>query len=263
MTAKEILSKVKALFDAPLVAPVAPVVPAAAAVPPAASVGTPFKLKDGTEISVTISDPTRTAPAAGDTASIAGTPAPAADYELEDGTTLTVDATGAITVVTPAAPITQTPEQLAEAARVAALAQPTILTAEAVQAMYAKFATGTSEERLSNLEIMIKALMDSNFGYQIRQGQENAAIEAYKNSLIPMQSAITAQAEQYEAATKKIAKQDEIITGLFELTEKLAEIPSEEPKTLSGFKKEQFERAQKKEDAMKNIADAITQMKKK
>jgi hypothetical protein len=257
-TAKDILLKVKALFDAPIVAPVA-----AAPVAPAAPVvtGVPFKLKDGTEITIAVKDTVTNAPAVTDTVTIAGAPAPAGDYELEDGSKITVDATGAISVVTPIQPVTQTPEQMAaEAARVAALAQPTVLTAEAVQAMYAKFATGTAEERLSNLEIMIKALMDSNFGYQIRQGQENAAIQAYKDSLAPMQAAT---ATQLQAAEQKITKNDEVIKGLFELVEKLAELPSAEPKTLTGAKKDQYERAKAKEDKLTGIANAITALKSK
>ena len=257
-SAKDILLKVKALFDAPIVAPVA-----AAPVAPVAPIvtGVPFKLKDGTEITIAVKDTVTNAPSATDAVTIAGAPAPAGDYELEDGSKITVDAGGAISVVTPMEPVTQ-PDFVAPVAAPTAPA-PVILTAEAVQAMYAKFATGTAEERLSNLEIMIKALMDSNFGYQIRQGQENAAIQAYKDSLIPMQAATATQATQLLAAEQKITKQDEVIKGLFELAEKLAELPSADPVTLTGRKKEQFERSNAKEEKIKGIANAITALKSK
>lgn len=101
MTAKEILLKVKALFDAPVIVP--PVVPAAAA-DPVVPTPTVYKLKDGGEISVTISG---TELSAGDLVTIAGVPAPAGDYELEDGTKLTCDAMGMITLIVSAPPTTQ------------------------------------------------------------------------------------------------------------------------------------------------------------
>ena len=103
-TAKEILLKVKALFDVP-VAPAIPVAPVVAAAPVVAPVGTPtpFKLQDGTEIMIVIDDPAVSAtPDTGDAVTIAGAPAPAADYTLEDGSVITVDDMGTIvSVVTP------------------------------------------------------------------------------------------------------------------------------------------------------------------
>jgi hypothetical protein len=267
ITAKELLLKVKALFDAPA-APTVPVDTTAPADITVAGTATPFKLQDGTDIMITIGDPAvSSAPDAGDTVTIAGVPAPAADYVLADGTTFTTDATGAITVIAPPAAVTQTPEQMeAEAARVAALAvpaAPVVLTAEAVQAMYAKFATGTPEDRIGNLEIMVKALMDCNFGYEIRKGQDAAAIAVYRESLAPTAAAVTAQATQMEAATQKIEKQDLIIAGLFELAEKLVEMPSAEPKTLTGNKKDQFDKMKAKEAKLESIAAAIKEMKTK
>jgi hypothetical protein len=68
---------------------------------------------------------------------------------------------------------------------------------------------------------------------------------------------------QLQEAVKKIEKQDEVIKGLFEIAEKLAETPTAEPITLNGNKKEQFEKKEKREKKIQGIAAAITQMKNK
>jgi len=271
MNAKDILKKIKAAFEAPIV-------PAAAAAP-VVPTPTVFKLKDGTEVGILIDDPAvSTAPDAGDIVTIAGVPAPAADYELEDGTKITVDATGAITLVVAPTPVTQ-PDFTAPVAktleeRIAAIeakisvpasmsaaGEPFILTAEVVAGMYAKFATGTPEERLANIEIMIKALMECNFGYEIRKGQDAAAIQVYKDTLTPMQTAVASQTQALQAADQKITKQDETIKGLFELVEKLVDEPMTDPGTLTGQKKDQFDRMTAKEERLQKLADAMKKLK--
>jgi hypothetical protein len=68
---------------------------------------------------------------------------------------------------------------------------------------------------------------------------------------------------QLKAAEKRIEKQDEVIKGLFELAEKLAETPTAEPKTLTGTKKDQFEKRLAKEQKLEEIGNAITQLKNK
>jgi hypothetical protein len=258
MTAKEILAKVKAIFEAPIV-PTAPVVP-----PVAPIAATTMKLKDGTEISITMKG---TELAVGDTVMVAGALPAAGELELEDGTKITVDATGLITLVTPAAPVTQpefvqpvvkTLEQrIADLESVvkapgamAAIEGTNGLTAEQVQEMYGKFATGSTEERIANLETMIKALMECNFGYQIRQGLENTAIQAYKDSLVPMQT-------QMAAATAQIAKDSEVIKGLFDLVETMSKEPSADPVTLTGRQKQQFERKSAKEERLEKYAEVM------
>jgi hypothetical protein len=148
----------------------------------------------------------------------------------------------------------------AEAARVAALGTPTLLTAESVAAMYAKFATGTPEERLANLEIMMKAVMESNFGYDIRKGQEQQAIQVYKDSLA---NATATVAPQLATALAKIEKQDEVIKMQFELLEQIIEQPSADPATLTGNKKDRFDKLAKREDKFKQMADALKAAKEK
>lgn len=99
MTAKEILAKVKAMFDAPVIPTIEPIttVMANEAV---------LKLKDGGEIYVVLQEGA-TEPAVGDKVTIAGAQAPAAEYVTEDGSVITVDATGAITMIVAPVPITQ------------------------------------------------------------------------------------------------------------------------------------------------------------
>lgn len=249
MTAKEVLQKVKSIFNETPVVAAAPVVPPA----PPAPVGTTYKLADGTEISIVQAGEL---PAPGDVVSVGGVPAPAGELVLEDGSTVVVGEAGVISEVKPVEPVTQD-------IPVAQSNTPVLLNAETVQAMYAKFATGTPEERIANLELMVKALMECNFGYQIRQGQENEAIQAYKDSLATTQATVAQQATQLQASTEKIEKQDKVIEGLFELAEKLAETPTAEPKTLTGNKKGQFERTIAKEKKIEGIASAITQLKNK
>ncbi len=256
MTAKEILLKIKAVFDAPAVPPVAP--------PPAppAPVAKTYKLQDGvTEISITQAGEM---PAIGDTVMIGGSPAPANTYTLQDGATIVVDATGLITAYTAAMAAPPAPAPAPPPAPVV----PVTLSAEDVAAMYAKFATGSPEERLANLEVMMKAIMECNFGYEIRKGQEAAAIQAYKDGLATMQTSVDAATAQMQSAFEKadaqqliITKHEETITGLFELCEKLTELPTADPVTLTGSKKEKFENQNKKEDRIAKMAESVKAMK--
>jgi hypothetical protein len=260
MTAKEFFSKIKedfkARFDAPVPPPAAPPVPPA----PAAPVAKTYKLLDGTEISITQAGEM---PAVGDTVMIGGVPAPEGPYTLEDGATITVGPAGAITLYTAMA----APPPPAPPAPIVP-AQPVTLSAEEVAAMYAKFATGTPEDRLANLEVMMKALMETNFGYEIRKGQEQTAIQAYKDSLATMQTTVDTATAQMQSAFAKteeqaavIAKHQQTITDLFELVEKLVEMPTGDPKTLTGGKKEKFENQNKKEDRIAKMAEAVKAMK--
>jgi hypothetical protein len=252
MTAKEILLKIKAAFEGPIAPPAAPPAPTAKT----------YKLQDGvTEISITQAGET---PAIGDTVMIGGAPAPANTYALQDGATIVVDAAGVITAYTAAMAAPPTPAP----APVPVPAVPVTLSAEDFRAMLAKFAIGSTEERMGNMETMLKALMECNFGYEIRKGQEAAAIEAYKESLAPLQTAVTEMTSQLKASTDKIAEQQtiitkygETITGLFELCEKLTELPTAEPVTLTGGKKEKFENQTKKEDRIAKMAESVKAMK--
>jgi PDZ domain-containing secreted protein len=146
--------------------------------------------------------------------------------------------------------------------------QPVTLSAEEFQAMIAKFATGSTEERMTNMEIMLKALMECNFGYEIRKGQEAAAIEAYKENLAPLQTALEAATAKLQAASDKIeaqeliiAKHEQTITGLFELTEQLVELPTADPVTLTGRQKEKFDKQSARDAKFEKIANALKEKK--
>lgn len=262
MTLKERFLKIKAAFDGTPPAPPAP--PSPAPNPPAPAAGKTYKLQDGvTEISISQAGDL---PAAGDMVTINGAPAPANTYTLSDGSTIVVDATGMITSYTAAAPAPAPPPAPAPAPP-----QPVTLSAiqpEEMKALYNKFA-GSVDDQIGALIIMVKALMEDRFGWKIREGQENAAIEVYKDTIattpsltIDAMSAVFAKAEKAEEQAKIIARHEETIKGLFELVEKLVEMPGADPVTLTGGKKEKFERSQKKENAVLGIAAALKDIKK-
>lgn len=204
MNVKELLLKVKGLFESPL--PVAP-----AADPTAKT----FKLKDGSEISVTMAGADL---AAADTVTIAGAPAPAADYELEDGTKITVDETGAITAVTMAEPLTQ-PDFVA----------PVELSVE---------------DRLSAMEKDIASMKSAmNMAAPVQLEDVKVLQKPFENQLA--------------AADQKISKQNEVIKGLFELVEAMSKEPSAEPVTLTEAQKQKFDKVKNKDDRLKRMAEAI------
>jgi hypothetical protein len=69
------------------------------------------------------------------------------------------------------------------------------------------------------------------------------------------------KSEELQKATSKIEKQDEVIKGLFELAEKLIEEPTAEPVTLTGVKKEKFDRSAKREEKFQSVLDALKEAK--
>lgn len=119
--AKGLLAKIKEMFTAAeggliveqydiagVITEVAPPPPPNVTTPiPVASTFTDYKLVDGTAISIDKLE-------VGGLVTIGGTPAPVGEYALEDGSKITVDAGGTITVVTPAmAPVDMsTPEAI-------------------------------------------------------------------------------------------------------------------------------------------------------
>lgn len=247
----------------------APVVPAPAA--PAAPVvlNTEYTLKDGTAVTIDKLE-------VGGVALIAGVPAPVGDHELSDGTKFTVGEGGVITAVVPIVPMVQsdvpvkTPEQLIIA----------------IKETVAKFAAGTPEERLANLETVAKALMDYSFGYDIRRAEEDvaraAAIAIYKQGLTTTDTAVqevvaasktfnaefeTAKSEVAALAQKftesqiVIEAQKKQIAGLFELVEKIADLPTADPidDNRTSFSADKLN---KKEGKIKSLADSLANLKK-
>lgn len=69
--------------------------------------------------------------------------------------------------------------------------------------------------------------------------------------------------EELKKITEEIGKQDEVIKGLFELAEKLVEEPTAEPATLTGVKKEKFDRSAKREEKFQSVLNALKEAKNK
>lgn len=199
--ALELLNKVKALFNAP------PVVETPAEVPPVAAAIEPtiqtYKLKNGDVIAITIANPDVTKePSVGDTVTIADVQAAAGEYELEDGSKITVDDKGMITDIVIAAPITTNLEDNPPG--------------ETLEQKIAK----TIQDEISKLKVQVLH-------------------------------------SELQEANKKIAHQDDVIKGLFELVEKLVEQPTANPVTLTGNKKEMFDRINKRDERLNKMAEQL------
>jgi hypothetical protein len=213
MTASEILSSVKATFNA-LITPVAPT--AAAAPAPVPAEPKSYKLQDGTEIAISQAGEI---PAIGDSVMIGGAPAPEGVITLEDGSTITVDAAGIITQVSEAAPVTN----------------------DLSQALPAAAPAPSFEDRISAIESRIgQAKME--------------AFEAQTNEITELKAS-------FAAAQAKVEGFEKIVTELFTLCEKLADIPTADPVTLTGAKKDRFEKTNQRDKKMENIAAAISKIK--
>lgn len=215
-TALELLNKIKAIFNTPVVAPVAQAAPA-----PAAAAPKVYKLQDGREVSIAQAGET---PGAGDIVTIDGVPAPEGALTLEDGTQITVGPSGAITQAD-ALPVTN---DLSLA--------PTVLPVP------------TLEERISALE-----------NKAIAPAPAPVAVAAAAND----GEAVKAISVELTAAQSVIARHEETIKGLFELVEVLVKMPSTDPKTLTGTKKEQFEKSHKVETRLNAMSDAVASLRKK
>jgi hypothetical protein len=127
------------------------------------------------------------------------------------------------------------------------------LTPEQMAALASKFATGTPEERIANLEIMCKALMEYCFGWDIRQVKEKAdreaAIKVYQDELANSQA----------ATTTLMSKQQQFNSQAVALLEQLVAEPVEPPKTLPENKKEAFN--SKREERLLKFSDGIKKLK--
>jgi hypothetical protein len=120
-------------------------------------------------------------------------------------------------------------------------------TVEDLTKMFAKFATGTPEERIVNLEIVCKALMEYNFGWKIQEAQAkqtvDSAINVYNNDL----KAVQVMAKKHES----------ILPELLQVVSDLVEQPAGDPETLTGGKKDKFERVNKREKTLEKISDNL------
>lgn len=217
--AKSILTRIKALFNAPVIAPVVEAA-APAPAPVAAPAGRPYKTKEGADISIAQAGEQ---PAVGDAVTIGGVPAAEGVLTLEDGTTITVDAAGKISAITPPAPVTNDMTTTAAPAQVA----PAVIAPVAAP----QFSMEDIDGRFKSVSASV-----------------DASLEAYDAKLLSLEGII--------------AKQDQVIAGLFEFCEKIADVPTADPKTLTGNKKDKFERtADKREHTIEKFAAGIKKLK--
>lgn len=224
MTAKDILNKVKAVFNAPVQA----AAPAMPEMPEAVSTVVSYNVDGGQPVYVDISDDGMPDIDAGDPVyadEAKTTPYPDGDYKLT-GTDFGFTVAGGVVSA-----VSDPDGKGAGAPNGDASAAPDPVTTDVPPAP-------TFEERLKMLEDAVAQLITA--------------------SKTPTQYATEVQLQE---ANKKIEKQDKVIEGLFELAEKLTETPTAEPKTLVGNKKQQFERTLTKEKRIEGIGNAISQLK--
>lgn len=209
MEAKEILTKIKQLF-ADLTAPVAAAEPAA----PEAVLPTEYELKDGGKVMIDKLE-------VGGIVMVDGAAALPGDLELADGTKLTVADNGVISEMKPSM-VTEEPPAMED-----------MSTPAAMQAALAKFAdTVTGDPHMAKMMVILKAVFENVFGWQLREAQEkatrDAAIEVYKSG--------------FSIHEEKIKKQQSIIEQLLTLSQLIVDAPAAAPdaaaKTSNNFKEE-------------------------
>lgn len=195
MNANEIIAKLRDKFNE-LMQPVAPVEPAK---PKTA------KLMDGTEVEISEYAP-------GGVVTIAGAPAPAGDHTLEDGTTITLAEGGVITEI-------EAPE--------AAPATP--VTPDQMRAFIQKFAVGTPEERLANIEAMLKPMFESTFGWELREAEMKAGKDAAMTAYQTLKTQFDEQKQQLEAISKTSDSYKALFSEMFNVVEAIAKAPVAQP----------------------------------
>lgn len=234
----DLIKKAKEKFNG-LPAPAPAPAPLPAPVPAPAAVFADYTLKSGTVVKCDQLAP-------GGVMMIGEVPAPAGEYELADGTKVTVGDGGAISAVVPSPAMAQQQQQ-------AQILQMN----EAVK----KFASGTDAQRMDNLEVVAKALMEYSFGWDMRRAAEEAtkaqAIEVYKTGF---EAKVKAAEDKVTAAEALMTKQAETITALFEIMEELTKVPGADPIEIkSNFKKEH---EKTREEKTKTLAANLSKLKK-
>lgn len=182
--------------------------------PPATATFTDYKLADGTTISCDKLE-------AGGMAKINGQPAPAGTYALEDGSSITVDATGAITAVTPKAAVAAT--------------APDMSTPAGMLAAYDKFASGTIDA--VGTATILKALMEYCFGWQLR---EAAAKKVTEDAMAVYQNTLNSTASQLPAVVAQNKAQGAMLKQMFELMTEVLGMPTADAPGAEGKKKYSF-----------------------
>jgi len=116
-------------------------------------------------------------------ATVAGQPCPDGSYVIEDGTTITTS-NGLISEITPKEIEADPPVEMQ--------------TPEQMRAVIESFADSTTASpELKNMAIILKACFEATFGWQLRQAEEKAAVDAaiaaYKTGFEKQESIIKIQ----------------------------------------------------------------------
>lgn len=98
-----------------------------------------------------------------------------------------------------------------------------------------KFAVGTTEERIVNLEVMAKALMMYCFGYQLQDLQAKQAINAYTTTVEGFKSQVAEKDKQIETLKDSSEKLIALFEQFMDMT------PQADPATLSQKNKSRFD----------------------
>lgn len=273
MNLKDLVSKIKKeVFDiAPPAAPAAPIAPADT------SNATVYTLQDGTQVAI---QQAGDLPAPGDMVTVAGAPAPEGILTLQDGSTITCDATGKITLYTPVGGTPVTTDVPADNAAKTPPAVPALPAKSAVPGVPGKtgysdadvaglvsaFDTATGNDLMSVLTTCVKALMQSEFGWQIleqkRLADTNAAINVYQTSLQASTQKFAAQEKIIADQKVLIDRHEATIKGMFEILEKVVELPTAAPKTATSAKKDEIEEAKKKtQSKFERMANSLKEVK--
>jgi hypothetical protein len=163
-----------------------------------------YKLADGTEIEVS----GEVAP--GSVVTIQGVPAPAGEHVLEDGTKIEVAEGGVITEVEapePAAPVVD--EEMKKKQLMSAVQ---------------KFATGTPEERLTNLEFISKMLFEYAYGWELRE-QAQKQVKDQAMAIYQQMRSEEKTDDRVKQLETTVNKYREMFAQMLELTEALAKAP--------------------------------------
>lgn len=139
-----------------------------------------------------------------------GTPCPMGEIYLSDGSTIYVDETGTITNIETAQVETQEPAM------------------EDMKKAVSQFAVGTPEERIARLELVGKALMNSAFGWQMREAEETAL----RNQAIAAYSQFS---EQVNTAKEVFSQKDNEVETLKATVESQGKLLKEMYEVLSNF----------------------------
>jgi hypothetical protein len=172
-----------------------------------------YTLQDGTKVSIDKLE------LGGIVTMADGSICPAGELTLADGTSLTIVENGVIGEI-------ETPEVVSQ--------EPTM---EEMKKACGQFAVGTPEERIARLELVCKALMQSSFGWEMRQAEEQAlrsqAIAAYSQfseMVKESKETFSAKDEGIEALKSQIEKQDGIIKEMFSVLSQISNLaPIEQP----------------------------------